>query len=32
VRRDSAVTRKGHRSNTGDDPDGYSASTCTITG
>jgi hypothetical protein len=31
VRRASAVTRKGHRSNTGDDPEGYSASTCTIT-
>ena len=31
VRRDSALTRKGHRSNTGDDPEGYSASTCTIT-
>ena len=30
VRRASAVTRKGHRSNTGDDPKGYSASTCTI--
>jgi hypothetical protein len=30
VRRASAVTRKGHRSNTGDDPAGYSASTCTI--
>ena len=30
VRRDSALTRKGHRSNTGDDPDGHSASTCTI--
>jgi len=31
VRRASATTRKGHRSNTGDDPPGYSASTCTIT-
>ncbi len=31
VRRASALTRKGHRSNTGDDPAGYSASTCTIT-
>lgn len=31
VRRATALTRKGHRSNTGDDPDGYSASTCTIT-
>ena len=31
VRRAGAVTRKGHRSNTGDDPTGYSASTCTIT-
>jgi hypothetical protein len=30
VRRASALTRKGHRSNTGDDPAGYSASTCTI--
>jgi hypothetical protein len=30
VRRASEVTRKGHRSNTGDDPEGYSASTCTI--
>ena len=30
VRRASELTRKGHRSNTGDDPDGYSASTCTI--
>ncbi len=30
VRGASAVTRKGHRSNTGDDPEGYSASTCTI--
>jgi hypothetical protein len=26
----SALTRRGHRSNTGDDPAGYSASTCTI--
>ena len=31
VRRASARTRKGHRSNAGDDPRGYSASTCTIT-
>ncbi len=31
VRRANALTRKGHRSNTGDDPEGYSASTCTIT-
>ena len=31
VRSASALTRKGHRSNTGDDPEGYSASTCTIT-
>ena len=31
VRRASELTRKGHRSNTGDDPVGYSASTCTIT-
>ena len=31
VRRDSELTRKGHRSNTGDDPEGYSAATCTIT-
>ena len=31
VRRASAPTRKGHRSNAGDDPAGYSASTCTIT-
>ncbi len=31
VRRASALTRKGHRSNTGDDPAGYSATTCTIT-
>ena len=31
VRRASALTRKGHRSNTGDDPAGYSASGCTIT-
>lgn len=30
VRRASELTRKGHRSNTGDDPAGYSASTCTI--
>lgn len=30
VRRAHALTRKGHRSNTGDDPAGYSASTCTI--
>jgi hypothetical protein len=31
LERASARTRKGHRSNTGDDPPGYSASTCTIT-
>jgi hypothetical protein len=31
VRSTSELTRKGHRSNTGDDPEGYSASTCTIT-
>lgn len=31
VRRASARTRRGHRSNAGDDPRGYSASTCTIT-
>jgi len=31
VRRASALTRKGHRSSAGDDPAGYSASTCTIT-
>jgi len=31
VRSASERTRKGHRSNTGDDPEGYSASTCTIT-
>ena len=31
VRKASALTRKGHRSNTGDDPEGYSASTCTVT-
>jgi hypothetical protein len=30
VQRASARTHKGHRSNTGDDPPGYSASTCTI--
>ena len=30
VRRASARTRRGHRSNAGDDPRGYSASTCTI--
>jgi len=30
VRSASAVTRRGHRSNTGDDPEGYSASTCAI--
>jgi hypothetical protein len=29
--RTSAVTRRGHRSSAGDDPPGYSASTCTIT-
>ena len=31
VRRAVALTHKGHRSNTGDDPAGYSAVTCTIT-
>jgi hypothetical protein len=31
VRRERALTRRGHRSNAGDDPPGYSASTCTIT-
>ena len=31
LRRDSARTRRGHRSNAGADPPGYSASTCTIT-
>jgi hypothetical protein len=31
LRRGSARTRKGHRSNAGADPPGYSASTCTIT-
>ena len=31
VRSANVRTRKGHRSNTGDDPEGYSASTCTIT-
>lgn len=31
LRRASARTRKGHRSNAGADPTGYSASTCTIT-
>ena len=30
VRRASALTHKGRRSNTGDDPPGYSAATCTI--
>lgn len=30
VRRASARTRRGHRSNAGDDPRGYSASTCII--
>ncbi len=30
VRRASRRTRRGHRSSAGDDPDGYSASTCTI--
>jgi hypothetical protein len=30
LERASARTHKGHRSNTGDDPPGYSASTCTI--
>jgi len=32
VRSASELTRKGHRSNTGDDPEGYSTSTCTISG
>jgi hypothetical protein len=32
VRRDSARTRRGHRSDAGADPPGYSASSCTITG
>lgn len=32
VRRAHARTRKGHRSNAGADPRGYSASTCVITG
>jgi hypothetical protein len=31
VRRASERTRRGHRSNAGDDPPGYSATTCTIT-
>lgn len=31
LQRENARTHKGHRSNTGDDPPGYSASTCTIT-
>jgi hypothetical protein len=31
LQRESARTRKGHRSNAGADPPGYSASTCTIT-
>jgi hypothetical protein len=31
VRRASELTRKGHRSSAGDDPEGFSASTCTIT-
>ena len=31
LQRASARTRKGHRSNAGADPPGYSASTCTIT-
>lgn len=30
LRRDSARTRRGHRSDAGADPPGYSASTCTI--
>ena len=30
LRRDSARTHRGHRSNAGADPPGYSASTCTI--
>jgi hypothetical protein len=31
LQRESARTRRGHRSNAGADPPGYSASTCTIT-
>ena len=31
LQRESARTRKGHRSNAGADPPGYSAATCTIT-
>ncbi len=31
LQRASARTRKGHRSNAGADPPGYSAATCTIT-
>ncbi|MGH2942662.1 MAG: hypothetical protein ACRDLN_07820 [Solirubrobacteraceae bacterium] len=31
VRQESARTRRGHRSNAGADPPGYSASTCTVT-
>lgn len=31
LRRESARTRRGHRSDAGADPPGYSASTCTIT-
>jgi hypothetical protein len=31
VRQESEPTRRGHRSNAGADPPGYSASTCTIT-
>jgi hypothetical protein len=31
LRRERLLTRKGHRSSAGADPDGYTASTCTIT-
>ena len=31
TRRERLLTRKGHRSSAGSDPDGYTASTCTIT-
>ncbi len=31
LQRESARTRKGHRSNAGADPPGYSAATCTVT-
>jgi hypothetical protein len=31
LQRESARTRKGHRSNAGADPSGYSAATCTVT-